>query len=64
MRSQKIVKKRARRALERGPRVQMAPGQAYKLQEDENHGSATPLECSLGSNLKAKHGSEEFQKGF
>ena len=47
-------------SLERGHRTQLAPGTAQKLQEDENHGSWTPLgtlpwvsfkSCALPSTL-------------
>ena len=60
----KSIKKRPGRVLERGPRAQLVPGSAQKLQEGENYGSWIPWGLSLGFHLRAQHDPEAFQKGF
>ena len=59
----KIVKKRPGRALERRPRDQMSPGQAQKRQDDENHGSGTPLGTLHGASFEGPTRSRSVAEG-
>ena len=62
--SLKSIKTRLGRALESGPRAQLALGRAQKLQEDENHGTWTTLGLSLiwGLNTNQKRSNRAFGK--
>ena len=60
----KFTKIRLGRALEGGLGAQLAAERGQRLEEDENHGSWTPLTLFLGSHLRAQHDPGVFQKGF